>query len=56
MKNLRQELREMNTKEYGWIAANPTLETSTTKLTKDLRHCQLTSEAPLARSAETDHL
>jgi hypothetical protein len=37
--------------EYGWIAANTTLETSTTKLTNDLRHCQLTSEALLAREA-----
>jgi hypothetical protein len=29
VKYLRQELREMKTKEYGWIAANTTLETST---------------------------
>jgi hypothetical protein len=46
----------MKTKEYGWIAANTTLETSTTKLTKDLRHFQLTSEALLARASEADNL
>jgi hypothetical protein len=56
VKYLRQELREMKTKEYGWIAANTTLETSTTKLTNDLRHCQLTSEALLVRDAEADRL
>jgi hypothetical protein len=56
VKCLRQELREMKTKEYGWIAANTTLETSTTKLTKDLRRCQLTREALLARASEADNL
>jgi hypothetical protein len=54
VKYLRQELREMKTKEYGWIAANTTLETSTTKLANDFRHCQLTREAPLARASEAD--
>jgi hypothetical protein len=56
VKYLRQELREIKTKEYGWIAANTTLETSTTKLTKDLCHCQLTSEALLARASGADKL
>jgi hypothetical protein len=46
----------MNTREYGWIAANKTLETGTTKLSKYFCYSQLTSEALLARAAEADRL